>query len=272
MQHRSEIVVKPNLMVIPGGIASVDQSLVNELKPDVIFHFARPVFPRLRKYGRMIAAYRAAYLNRHLIRELSRLETPVPLVFASGSLMYGPSSDPLEEDAHLNPYSFARRYYRGEMPVVEAVRSGNMPVKIVRFPWLLGKGSWFEWFYLRTILNDHSVPQFGVGENLMDIIDVRDAVEIAIHFSILTGGPAVLNIGSGRPITQLEFATEVSRVFEAPVKDHRSVPGMRLEKEALEAFTANIVLATKYKELTGHFRLRPLTETLAGIREELGNI
>ena len=160
IQNKSPLPAYPGIRVIKGGIRAVDHKLIDEIKPDMVFHFARPKFPLLRKAGRILAARYAAVQNRNLIRELEKSDHPVSLLFASGSLMYGSSPVPPDEDSPLHPVSFARQYYPGETPVLKALKQGRIPVMVIRFPWLLGAGSWFDWFYVRPMKKAQLCPHF----------------------------------------------------------------------------------------------------------------
>jgi len=262
IEHSKPLDDNKNIRIIKGGIGAVDSRLTDAVRPDTVFHLARPTFPYLRKTGRLLAAHYAAILNGRLIRELASSHQKPRLVFASGSLMYGSSPLPHDEDAPIRPISYARQYYRGEMPIIKALESGKIPVKIIRFPWILGKGSWFEWFYLKSMEQSRAVPLFGKGDNMMEILDIHDAVGIALKYADDNVESGIYNLVSAGPITQLKFATAVSRASGFPVKDYREIFSGRMEKEAMEAFNSNIVLATKHPHLTDNFQFTPLEETL----------
>jgi len=265
IEHHHALAETEKIRIVRGGIKAVDRKLIDAIRPDVVFHLARPTFPRLRKAGRILAARYAARLNRRLIKELEHAINPPTLVFASGSLMYGPSPEPATEDQPLRPFSFARQYIPGEMPVLEALRKSRISVKIIRFPWLLGQGSWFEWFYLKTMREKHAIPLFGKGDNQMEIIDVQDAVKLMLRYADDQVGKGVYNILSSGAITQLDFVSKLNLLTGYPVKDHRELFSGKIEKEAVEAFTSTIVLATKYPEIPAGFHYTPLHESLKRI-------
>jgi nucleoside-diphosphate-sugar epimerase len=267
MEHRSPIARGSNVTVIRGGTGAIGKKLLRSINPDFIFHFARPTFPVLRRPGRVIAASYAAWLNRRLIRAIEHSGLGSKLIFASGSLMYGSSPSPVYEDAPLNPASYARQYYRGEIPILEALKAGNVPVIVLRMPWLLGKGSWFEWFYLRTMEKHRMVPLFGDGANLMEVLDIRDAARMAVKYAIDPETRGIFNLVTPKPVTQMEFAGKVSDLSGFPVRDYREAFQGKLEKEALQAFTSNIVLATKYPDLIAGFHYTSLEESLKRLLE-----
>ena len=140
---------------------------------------------------------------------------------------------------------------------------------VIRFPWLLGSGSWFDWFYVRPMKNAHCVPLFGAGANLMEIIDIKDAIMLTLK--IAKGEePGVFNMVSAGPVTQLEFASAISRLSNLPVCDYRKVFEGKLEKEALEAFSSNIPLKTKHSDIFKDHHYIPLDETLREILQQSG--
>jgi nucleoside-diphosphate-sugar epimerase len=272
LEHKTPFRITDQVKIVKGSIGAVDRKLIRGIRPDLVFHLARPTFPRLKRTGRHLAARYAAMLNQRLIRELEKSGHPCRLIFASGSLMYGNSSVLQDEDSPLNPISYARQYYRGEMPVLKAMQKGILPVTVIRFPWLLGRGSWFEWFYLRTMKNSGFVPLFGNGDNRMEIIDILDAAKLAVKFAGEPGNPSIVNLISARPVSQLDFASAVSMVSGKPVRDYLSVIPGRIEREALEAFSSNIIFETKHKEWPGDFPYTPLTVTISRILDEYGRL
>ena len=272
IKNKHEVPESSKVRVVPGGIGSVNHNLVDEVKPELVFHLARPRLPRLRRAGRVLAAYYASYLNGNLILELKKSEQKPGLIFTSGSLVYGSSPLPLDEDSEMHPASFARQYNKGERPLQKSMETGEYPVMMFRLPWLLGMGSWFEWFYLKPMTVAHSVPLFGKGDNLMDIIDIRDSSRLILKFALETKSTGNYNIVSGGAVTQLDFANKVSKVFGLPIKDYRQVFTGRLEKEAIQAFYSNIVLTTKYPEYIKDYHYLDLEESLRAIRQEYGRI
>jgi nucleoside-diphosphate-sugar epimerase len=265
IEHHTSLIPRPGLNIIRGRISSIDRKLIKTLKPDMVFHLARPKFPLLRKAGRMLSARWAAFQNRCLIRELEKSGHSTKLIFASGSLMYGSSSIPFDEDSPLKPFSFAKQYYPGEIPILDVLKSNIIDVMIIRCPWLLDKGSWFEWFYTRTMQHYQAVPLFGDGNNLMEHIDIRDAARLVVNFAGDKTAGGIINMVTAGAISQMEFAKMISAISGFPVKDHMELFKNRLEKEALEAFTSNIVLSTKYPQLTAGFQYSKLEESLKRI-------
>jgi nucleoside-diphosphate-sugar epimerase len=151
------------------------------------------------------------------------------------------------------------------MPVVHSIKAGLFPVMVVRMPWLLGQGSWFEWFYLRTMRQQKAIPLFGNGENKMEIIDVTDAARLLIRIAHTSLPPGVYNVISSGAVSQLEFAGKLATLSGLPVKDHRELFPAGLEQEAFEAFTSNIELTTKFPEIFDGFEFTSLDEAIIRI-------
>lgn len=265
LQHRSPLQKQEGLHIIQGGIDAVTTEVINTFQPGVIFHCARPTFSRFRKYGRILAARLAARYNRNLLRQLSGSSQKPLLVFSSGSLLYGNSEKPHDEKSPLNPLSYARQYYKGEIPFIKAVERKTYPVMLLRLPWLLGNASWFKWFYLDSMQRKGAIPLFGDGQNMMEIADIRDITELMVKYGLEGPGQGTYNIPSGKAITQKEFAGLVSEIFGYPVQDYKALFPGKLEKEATEAFFSNILLGTHYPDLVQQHKFVPLRENLENL-------
>jgi nucleoside-diphosphate-sugar epimerase len=248
--------------VIKGGISALTDHVIREINPIVIFHCARPTFKRFRKLGRKYAAIRATQLNSSLIRQIKQSTINPTLIFASGSLVYGNSNSEHNELAPLNPISYARQYYRGEVPVMEALRSNDIPVHILRFPWLLGNGSWYYWFYLKNIVEKNVVPLFGDGMNRMSILDLNDAAKLMIEYSNQKLDSGVFNIYSPLKPTQLEFVKMLSKHYECDIIDYKEIYKNGVESAVLEAFKSNIIMKSNYESVLNHYSFRTLDQSL----------
>jgi nucleoside-diphosphate-sugar epimerase len=91
----------------------------------------------------------------------------------------------------------------------------KLPLSIVRPPWVLGSGSWFQQFYLNTASKSGKVPLFGDGSNLMSLIHVDDCAAQIISVA-LGGTPGkTYNLCAMPPVTQQEFVTELCRLTGA---------------------------------------------------------
>jgi len=267
IQNKRPLPQSAGISVISGGIKSVNSRLINQIRPEIIFHLARPVFPYLKKYGRMMAAQLASKYNKNLIDALGCAEVQPLLVFASGSLMYGNSDQKHNELAPLNPVSYARQYFTGELPLLRCLSEKTYPVALIRLPWLLGNGSWFKWFYLKNISEKKTIPAFGNMTNMMEVIDVKDAVQLMLRIAMKHGDAGVYNIITQGALSQRCFAGKVAEVFSVKIMDHTQVTG-KIEKAAMEAFTSSIQLDTLHPDIFHGFSYKSLSETLEWIRDE----
>lgn len=268
VQHKRPLPVLPDISVIEGGIKAVTPRLLNEIKPDFIFHCARPTLPILRRFGRSVAARKAADYNQKLIDACKQSNHRPLIVFASGSLMYGNHDQPVTEDFPLNPISFARQYHKGEQPLINEVYKKDYPVMMLRFPWLLGNGSWFKWFYLEQIRSQHAIPLFGDGNNKMHILDLQDAAGLILQYARKKNEAGIFNVFGNEPLSQNEFVNKVSTIFQADIKSSSDLFG-KSEKETIEAFTSNIALQTHYPDIIRSTQFTSIDKTLERIKTEI---
>lgn len=264
LQHQTPILQNEKVNIINGGLKKISAELLATINPSLIFHCGRPAFSRFRSLGRKIAAQKAIRLNKKLIKEIKKSRVETKLIFASGSLVYGNSPLPHQELAELNPISYSRQYIKGELPIVNEKGTENFKVLTLRFPWLLGKASWFKWFYLQNIQTRKTIPLFGEGENIMSLIDVNDAASLMINYAEEIQETGVFNIFSPSQITQKEFAESVSKIFKVEIIPHSNIYP-KLETAALEAFYSNILLSSQNMSLLSQYKFTSLEDTLRGI-------
>lgn len=267
IENKRKLPQLPNLKIVTGGIKSVSTQLIDEVNPEFVFHCARPTMSRVRRLGRSISAQIAAYYNGKLIKSLKNSKSHPLLVFASGSLMYGNGDKPFFENAPLNPISYARQYHVGEKPLINEVLRSGYPVMMLRFPWLLGNGSWFKWFYLDQIRKNNVIPIFGDGTNKMHVIDINDAVSLMIRYSLEKNKPGIFNLYGNEPFTQINFAVAVTGIFNVKKKIYSEI-FPNIEIEALEAFTSNIELNTHFPDIIKSSRFTPLDKKLTQIKKD----
>jgi nucleoside-diphosphate-sugar epimerase len=263
--NRQPLRPQTGLTVLEGGIKCLTTEKLQQIKPEVIFHCARPVMPRLRRLGRVMAAMQASRLNTFLLAQISACEHKPQLIFASGSLVYGNSDLPHTEDAALNPVSYAREYHHGERPVLQAIREQESDVIMLRFPWMVGKGSWFAWFYLKQLAEHGQVPLFGNGGNLMSLISVSDAARWMVRMGNSEMKKGIFNVFSPFSLSQEEFARLVATYGNGTVTDYRNLFPGRVEKAVQEAFTSNIIMGTKHPGLMKDFHFQSPEEILKEI-------
>jgi nucleoside-diphosphate-sugar epimerase len=249
-----------------GSLQTFELSLLDQFRPDTVIHLAR--MTGRGRIGRFMAAWRGARANRRIVNHLSRHGLKPHVIYISGSLVYGNCGDvPVNEDHPLHPIAFAREYIKAEEPWMNILREGDIPVTILRPPWIIGKGSWFANFYLRNIINHGEVPLFGDGQNLMSLIDVEDCAGMISH--------AVRNSVPGRSynlyvpgacITQLEFVEKLAQCTRAKIRklDFSEVD-RQYGRAVAEAFTFSQVVSTKYPEFLSGYNIKyPTTDAMIG--------
>ncbi len=224
-------------------------------KPDVVLHCARLRGPG--KWGRYLAACRGNVANRRILRRLSG----TPLVYASGSLMYGDCGEqPVLEDSPLRPVSYARQYAIAERPLLRA------DVMMFRPGWILGPGSWLEWFYLQPAERLGVVPVYGAGKNLMSIVHRDDCaaamIRVASHNQTGVYHPPSLPV-----MTQREFVEQLAAELGLPVQEKCLD---RSETAIQEAFQVSLNLQSRHTELWRNFvpRFRDLRAALKAVLAE----
>lgn len=266
VKHESEFQTSSSINIIQGGIKALSSELIDSINPVFIIHSARPTLPKLRKLGRILATKKAKNLNKNLLNQLKNSSSKPKLIFASGTLSYGNNENPAFENSPISPLSYARQYIKGEFPIINNCKSEDYPIIILRLPWLLDKGSWFDWFYLQNIRKFGTIPLFGNGDNKMAIIDIADAVKLILKYASQKDLHGIYNIFSPNILTQLEFANAVKKTFGSRVLSYEKIYTDKLEIEALEAFTSNIIPATNYMDIISKYDFISLQESLEKLK------
>ena len=237
-----------NLVV--DSLQHFDPSWIEQFRPDTIIHLAR-----LRGGGplrRSLAARRGARANRRLIKWLRKRAPDVHVVYVSGTLVYGDQGErEVDERTALNPVSFAREYVHAETPWTEAQQEEQLPVTIVRPPWVVGPGSWFHHHYVFPALKQGAVPLYGAGGNWMTFLDVRDCAGAIVHLAGRSGPGRVFNLFTpGQVAQQSEFVQVLSDVLGVGVRrvDSDGFKGYR-DPAVWEALTFSLRASTINEEV-----------------------
>lgn len=241
LEHRSAISSDySNVKVIQGGLGALLGNQLEQLAPDVIYHLARPTFPRFGRFGRKIAALQGQRLNRKLVKQLEQRLPNTRLIYVSGSLMYGSAEPAHDENSPLRPISFAKDYAPLETPIVFSAQNQKSNTLLVRVPWVLGNGSWFQWIYGAHFEKHGSIPLFGSGENQMQFI-LRSA--LAKWLSELTQNRSirgVRNLYSETALKQSAFCEKLQRHWKCEIDKRTEY----YEPAIQEAFRSNILLTS----------------------------
>lgn len=229
----------PNTQIHIGTLESFNWKTLPE-HISCIFHFARNASSRWKKVGRYLASAKGWYGNKRLINYIKTSDVK-RLFYMSGSLMYGHHSEPVELGQSVSPVSFAREYQIAEWPVMRASEplNGNCKVSIIRVPWVLGDGSWFQAFFKQPIENNSYIPQYGDGKNIMAFIQVND-IALACQ-KLLEDIPykTLYHLSYKNGLTQAEFVKLMQAHTNYPIK-HINLSGY--EQAIQEAFQSSIPL------------------------------
>jgi len=198
VKHRSEIPY--NVDVIKSSLSNIDVEYL--VKSRIIFHLAR--LSGKSTITRIIKSIYGSRLNSRLVNILNSVRNGPLLVYFSGSLVYG------SKIGEIKPVSFQRWYYLQEKPLN---RYPNL--MIIRPAWVIGKGSWFEKFYIKCF-NEGFVPLYGRGDNIMSFITLKDCAELSIKLA-LYGKCGVYNLAY-ESYKQCEFAEILSEITGLPIK------------------------------------------------------
>ncbi len=256
VQNKKSLNELENNKIIRGGIKALTFRKIKEINPVAIYHCARPTFSHFRKWGRVLASLKAYRLNKFLLKQIIKSGTSSTLIFASGSLAYGNSNVTHNELSEVNPISYSRQYFFGVKPLIKASKENKNRVLILRFPWIIGNGSWFSWFYLDNIRKYNKIPLFGNGNNKMTFIDIEDAAGLMIEYGEQNIENGIYNIFSPSIFTQKEFIDQLSNHTNAIVVDFKSIYTQGVERAGLDAFTSNILLATNYPNILNKYKFK----------------
>ena len=167
-----------------------------------IIHAARPSSGNTA--GRYRIARRTRKANLSMVSVVKESNIPSTILM-HGSLSYGHRGEDLvHTDSTLNPVGYAEAYSIGERPWVDYLHSGG-GVKVVRAPWVMGPGSWFEMIYC-----DEIIPVFGDGRQWMSLVSVESLADFT--WSILGDEPGVYHPPLLYRCRQSDFAKIVSEI------------------------------------------------------------
>lgn len=240
-----------------GSLGLFDLSMLDRYMPDAIIHLAR--MSGRGRLGRYWAALRGARANRRIVKHLGGLTAKPHVIYVSGTLVYGDcGDDPVDEERQLNPTAFAREYHKAELPWEDAMQTGQLPVTILRPPWIIGRSSWFAEFYLKSIKQHRVIPLFGDGENLMTLLDVEDCAGLIAHaLKQAQPGNCYNLFAPGACLTQLEFARRLAKLTRAEIRPiDVSEVRRRCGQTVLEAFTFSNNCSTLHPEFIAGYKFQ----------------
>ena len=249
IHRRAQLQELEQINTYTGSLGSFDLSLLDQFSPDTLIHLAR--MSGGGRIGRHLAAWRGARANNRIINYLKPRPLIPHTIYVSGTLVYGDCGNtPADEERPIRPIAFAREYINAEKPWMTAVEKREIPVTILRPPWIIGHSSWFAEFYLKNIKYRKVVPLFGDGQNWMSLIDVEDCAGLIAH-AVRNSRPGQnYNLfAPGACITQLEFAEKLATFTRTEIKRlSASEIESQYGKTVREAFTFSNISSTKHSE------------------------
>lgn len=225
-----------------GGIAAITEKRLKQFEPDIILHLARPTMPQWRWIGRVVAGFQGAAMNKSLLKKIEEYAPNCKLIYLSGSLMYGESSNPHFEKSPINPISYARQYVRIETPIIKSLEQKDNNHLVIRVPWVLGDGSWFQWIYADHFKKTGAIPLFGAGNNQMQFISRKSLAKTALSMAIDPKVNGIRNVFGETMMSQLGFAQMMTNQLKCELDSNTNF----YEKAIQEAFQANIVLDSSF--------------------------
>jgi nucleoside-diphosphate-sugar epimerase len=171
-----------------------------------------------------------------MLKAHSEMKYPPHVVALHGTLSYGDCGQKLVGIGQpYNPTGYARSYGIGETPLRHAAEKGR--IGIMRAPWILGDGSWFNALYC-----SNEVPLFPGQPIWMSVVEVNDlAREIWQHIEQKTTGvfhPQLLV-----RTTQERFAIAVGHARSIqPVKMSKWRMFRRYDKQTRQSVLASVRL------------------------------
>ena len=233
--------------LIPSELGSFGLKSLLHDPPDIAFHLAR--IPGKGKSGRLKSARIGEKANAALLAESAEYFPDLHWVYVSGSLMYGDHGDELvDENSPLNPMAYAREYSIAERPFEKAMRIGK--VMMIHPPWILGDASWFRHFYLRVMMQEGIVPQYGRGTEWMNLIHLQDCAGRIVHIAENGEFGKRYNLFSEPAIRSEEFLQILSSLSDLPIVE-KEAEGDSAGREAL---ASSIRLTTIHTELHQSFQ------------------
>lgn len=195
-----------------------------------------------------------------MLKAHSEMKNPPHIVALHGTLSYGDCGQELVEIAQpYNPTGYAMSYGIGEAPLRHAAEKGR--IGIMRAPWILGDGSWFNALYCSK-----EIPLFPSQPIWMAVVEVNDlAREIWQHIEQKSTGifhPQLLV-----RTTQERFASAVGRArFIQPNRMTQWSMFRRYDKQTRQSVLASIRLTSEQKtDVEGddaHVRLDDVLQSL----------
>lgn len=228
-----------------GSLQHLDLKQIARDPPTHVVHMAR--WAGSSPWRRTLAGLRGGHANMRLLRGLGRLPDPPRILYVSGSLMYGSCGEAwVDENTPLHPTSFARSYILGERPLLRSQTHRDLPVIMVRPPWILGTASWFASFYATPMIRHRYIPCYGEGRNWMSLLHIEDCARLIKH-TLLNGEAGQSYNLTLPPVRQRDFCALLSGQTGLPIV---ALPLNTLarprDRTLIEAFNSSIRLRSRH--------------------------
>ena len=227
-------------------LGGLDAQLFEQFAPSAIFHCARLAGKNDR--GRKAAAATGKKANEQLLDLAGKYAPNAPIVYCSGTLMYGNTEAVADERQPLSPIAYARAYALAEQPFLKAQEVGTGDVRMARPAWILGADSWFEHFFFKPALEHKKVPYYGDGAQKMSILSVEDCSGLLAHVLTDTQKNQSYNLSVFEPISQRDFAAKVAAEMEVELAGvSKEALIKKTGKTVSEALLSNTPITTMHK-------------------------
>ena len=233
--------------LIPSELSEFKLASLQHDAPDIAFHLAR--IPGKGKAGRLKSATSGAAHNDRLLSESKSQFPGLKWVYVSGSLMYGDHGDDwVDENFPMNPMAYAEEYAIAEEPFQKALTEGM--AMMIHPPWILGNASWFKHFYLKVMQEEGFVPQYGSGQEWMNLIHLEDCAGRILHFSERGSFGQRYNLLGSAAVQSGEFLKVLSELSGLPVTAKRAEG----DEAGRAALASSIRLTSLHSELHEGFQ------------------
>ena len=222
----TELMERTHFLMAP--LDEFDFGWLERYPPHSVVHCAR--LAGATPAARRKAAKRGYEANLRWRTALEALPNPPKVVYCSGTLMYGNSTDPIFEHAPIRPIAYARAYEYAERPWRE--NQGPLDVRMAYPAWIFGADSWFESFFHRPAREGGAVPYYGNGEQLMSLVHLNEVAEKLVQIAQRGRPNEAYNLFGLEPVSQRAFAEEVARQLQKDTTGRRAKGGPRCARSA----------------------------------------
>ena len=203
-----------------------------------VIHAARPSSGKA--LGRYFMANRTRKAVKSMISVIEESSVSSTIVL-HGSLSYGDRGEEIvETDSKLNPKGYSKAYSIGEKPWIEYLEHGG-DVKIVRCPWILGPGSWFNMLYAGD-----TIPIIDGGRQWMSLVSINSLSDFV--WSLFDQKPGIFHPSLTYRCRQADFARLVA---EARGMDTTSVSKSELIKKYGRMVTESLLCSIRVDDSRG---------------------